>query len=316
MSSKPMIHHCSTWKMLEDLCLERLGHLRDREVPSNTVYLDHAGAPPACKTLLETVFQELITSPFANPHTTGGINSDLSCDVVKEARALVLKHFGASSDEYLVVFTSGATAGMKLVGDAFPWSNKSSLLLSSNSHTSLLGLRSLVKRNSTESSSVNFKCFFSHDHYPAFLSSSCSDSSLNGLQSNLIEASIELKDRSCEFSDNSWEQGVVYHLIGLPGECNLSGAKLQLSVFLQDLDELRCKLDNCQQYLWLLDAAKLAGSSPICIRDLPVQGRPNFIVTSFYKIFGYPSGLGAVLIRKDTSSLLKKRYINWKSQPI
>ena len=29
---------------------------------------------------------------------------------------------------------------------------------------------------------------------------------------------------------------------------------------------------------------------------------------SFYKIFGYPSGLGALLVRKDVLPLLRKTY--------
>lgn len=31
-------------------------------------------------------------------------------------------------------------------------------------------------------------------------------------------------------------------------------------------------------------------------------------VLSYYKIFGYPTGLGALLVRKDTLSVLTKRY--------
>ncbi len=31
-------------------------------------------------------------------------------------------------------------------------------------------------------------------------------------------------------------------------------------------------------------------------------------VLSYYKIFGYPTGLGALLARKDTLSVLTKRY--------
>ena len=31
---------------------------------------------------------------------------------------------------------------------------------------------------------------------------------------------------------------------------------------------------------------------------------------SFYKIFGYPSGIGALLVRKDTFHLLNKRFLN------
>ena len=42
-----------------------------------------------------------------------------------------------------------------------------------------------------------------------------------------------------------------------------------------------------------LDAAAWVSSSPL---DLS-QYRPDFVVFSFYKLFGYPTGLGALLVR-------------------
>lgn len=36
--------------------------------------------------------------------------------------------------------------------------------------------------------------------------------------------------------------------------------------------------------------------------------RPDLVVLSFYKIFGFPTALGALLIRKDSCSLLQKTY--------
>uniref|UniRef100_A0A1I7XVJ7 MOSC domain-containing protein n=1 Tax=Heterorhabditis bacteriophora TaxID=37862 RepID=A0A1I7XVJ7_HETBA len=53
-----------------------------------------------------------------------------------------------------------------------------------------------------------------------------------------------------------------------------------------------------------LDAASLVCSSPL---DLSLI-QPNFVVLSFYKMFGYPTGLGALLISKDSEARLKKSY--------
>jgi hypothetical protein len=52
----------------------------------------------------------------------------------------------------------------------------------------------------------------------------------------------------------------------------------------------------------LLDCAKLATSTPL---DLTAV-RPDFVMISFYKILGYPTGLGALLVRNDALPLLKK----------
>ena len=35
---------------------------------------------------------------------------------------------------------------------------------------------------------------------------------------------------------------------------------------------------------------------------------PSMQALSYYKIFGYPTGLGALLVRKRAMSLLRKRY--------
>ena len=81
----------------------------------------------------------------------------------------------------------------------------------------------------------------------------------------------------------------------------------------------------------MLDASKLASTSAI---DLSKQGvpprrsgqtegqsegqvglteqelgtsRPHFLCVSFYKIFGFPTGVGALLVRRDVAPLLQKR---------
>lgn len=61
-------------------------------------------------------------------------------------------------------------------------------------------------------------------------------------------------------------------------------------------------------WLTFVDAAKLAASSKLCLDSLNLDSQPNFLAVSFYKIFGYPSGVGALLVRNDTKHLLKKKY--------
>jgi len=40
---------------------------------------------------------------------------------VEDARNATLQHFNAPVGEYAVVFTSGATAALRLVAESFPW---------------------------------------------------------------------------------------------------------------------------------------------------------------------------------------------------
>ena len=35
----------------------------------------------------------------------------------------------------------------------------------------------------------------------------------------------------------------------------------------------------------------------------------DFVAFSFYKLFGYPTGIGALVARRDEMARLKKRYI-------
>ena len=59
---------------------------------------------------------------------------------MREARESVLAFFRAPP-EYTVVFTANATAGMKLVGESFPFTKKGTYVLGADSHNSLHGIR-------------------------------------------------------------------------------------------------------------------------------------------------------------------------------
>ncbi|RVW93472.1 Molybdenum cofactor sulfurase [Vitis vinifera] len=67
-----------------------------------------------------------------------------TCDIVREARQQVLDHCNASPKDYKCIFTSGATAALKLVGEAFPWSSESNFMYTMENHNSVLGIRELL----------------------------------------------------------------------------------------------------------------------------------------------------------------------------
>lgn len=47
--------------------------------------------------------------------------------------------FSASEEEYSLIFTSGATAALKLVGEIFSWTAESTFAYTLDSHSSVLG---------------------------------------------------------------------------------------------------------------------------------------------------------------------------------
>ena len=54
----------------------------------------------------------------------------------------------------------------------------------------------------------------------------------------------------------------------------------------------------------LLDAASYVSTNNLDLSRV----KPDFVVMSFYKMFGYPTGLGALLVRNTSSGILEKNY--------
>ena len=57
-------------------------------------------------------------------------------------------------------------------------------------------------------------------------------------------------------------------------------------------------------YHVLLDAAAYAPTSALSLAQVPA----DFVAISFYKMFGYPSGVGALLARRQALAALERRY--------
>ena len=62
--------------------------------------------------------------------------------------------------------------------------------------------------------------------------------------------------------------------------------------------------DTCREWLVLLDAAAYVSTNPLDLSVYPA----DFVSVSFYKMLGYPTGLGALLVRSDRSDLLQSKY--------
>lgn len=84
-------------------------------------------------------------------------------------------------------------------------------------------------------------------------------------------------------------------LFSFPAQSNVSGVKHSLDwiKFAQNLG-----------YDVLLDAAAFVPTSRLNLKEV----QPEFVSISFYKIFGYPTGLGCLLIKKSVFDKLKKPW--------
>lgn len=85
------------------------------------------------------------------------------------------------------------------------------------------------------------------------------------------------------------------NLFAFPGQSNVSGVKHDLK-WIKRAQELGFDV--------LLDAAAYVPSTRLDLQRV----KPDFVSVSFYKIFGYPTGIGALLVHKDKFDKLTKPW--------
>lgn len=85
------------------------------------------------------------------------------------------------------------------------------------------------------------------------------------------------------------------HLFSLPAQSNFSGVKHPLSY-----------VTLAQKKGWdvLLDAAAFVPTNQLDLQEV----QPDFVTLSFYKMFGYPTGIGALLIHKRAVDKLQRPW--------
>ena len=234
-------------------------------------YLDHAGATQYARSQVAAHASDLESHAYGNPHSRHPSSATTS-ERISEARHLVLKHFHVTSNQYSVVFTSGATGALKLIAESFPWRADSLFCYLHNSHTSVVGMREVALEKGARTTCIQ-------------------------------ESEIKIRDSS---EPASSQELTAHALFAYPAQCNFSGKKYPLT-WIDALHEHRLYTKSkgiLTNGLVLLDAASFVCTSPL---DLS-QYQPDFVCLSFYKMFGYPTGLGALLVRNDRCNLLRKTY--------
>ena len=94
----------------------------------------------------------------------------------------------------------------------------------------------------------------------------------------------------------SHQSGQAPSLFCFPAMSNFNGRKYPLDW----VEEIQGRGNNHV----MLDAAAFLSCNQL---DL-AKTQPTFVVLSFYKMFGYPTGLGALLVRKCSVEVLEKKY--------
>ena len=84
-------------------------------------------------------------------------------------------------------------------------------------------------------------------------------------------------------------------LFAFPAQSNFSGVRHPLE-WVHDAQQ--------RGYRVLVDAAAYLPSSALSLAEVPA----DFVALSYYKIFGYPTGVGALVARRDALAMLRRRY--------
>jgi selenocysteine lyase/cysteine desulfurase len=122
-----------------------------------------------------------------------------------------------------------------------------------------------------------------------------------GLHILPLDSELRLADAESQLST----RGRGPRLLAMPAQSNFSGVRHSLSLV---------SVAQRLGYAVLLDAAAYVPTSALSLRRV----KPEFVVLSFYKIFGFPTGVGALVARRDALRRLERPWfaggtVDWVS---
>ena len=109
-----------------------------------------------------------------------------------------------------------------------------------------------------------------------------------------LDGEMRLRDAESALAGEAWRgRG----LLAYPAQSNFSGVRHPLGL-----------VDRAKAlgYDVLLDIAAFAPTHPFSLRDCPA----DFAALSFYKLFGYPTGLGALIARREALARLRRPWFS------
>ncbi|CDO75966.1 hypothetical protein BN946_scf184888.g16 [Trametes cinnabarina] len=169
---------------------------------------------------------------------------------------------------YTVVFTANATGALKLIGESFPFGVGSAYVLGADSHNSVHGIRQFAKRRGAAISYID-------------------STDVGGFDAAEAKAVLSRHRPRGESAPPC--------LFAMTGQSNISNSKNPLSMI---------EFAAAQGYYTLLDAAALAPTSVINLSETPVDA----MAISFYKMFGFPTGVGALVVKESFLARLERPW--------
>ncbi|GAB7353267.1 hypothetical protein MBLNU459_g3774t1 [Dothideomycetes sp. NU459] len=203
--------------------------MRSVEYPmlSGATYLDHAGTTLYSKSLIDRFSLDMMSNLYGNPHSASQ-SSQRSTQQVEDVRHQLLQFFKADPDNFDLIFVANATAGNKLIADAFREHEQGFWYgYHRDAHTSLVGVRELSRGH---------QCFGSDEEVEQWLREHMGNTS-----------------------------GDRLGLFAYPAQSNMNGRKLPVSWCkrARQLDDAQAG-----RLFTLLDAAALVSTSPLDLSDV------------------------------------------------
>jgi selenocysteine lyase/cysteine desulfurase len=320
----------STTSRLDELRQTEYSYLDEQD----HVYLDYTGAGLAAKSQHQAHANRLASGTYGNPHSDNP-TSCASTDLVEETRARVLKHFHASPSEYAVIFTQNATGAARLVGESYPFHRGSRFVATFDNHNSVNGIREFAGRAgaiqryipaSTHDLRVDTRMVmaalgpatekYKSNQRPRpvsdipemdpekndTLDTTRTKSSGLGMSKALqMLCSMGLsgfkKRRQAQLARKA-EREHKRGLFAYPAQSNFSGVRHPLGWI---------PMAQSRGYDVLLDAAAYLPSAEL---DLSGSIKPEFVLVSWYKLFGYPTGVGCLIARRDALARLNRPWFS------
>ena len=240
------------------------------------VYLDYTGGGLYADSQLARHRALLAGAVFGNPHSQN-LPSRAMGARVEATRAQILEFFRASPEEYEVIFTPNATGALRLVGESYPFGPGSRFLLTFDNHNSVNGIRQFARARGAAVSYV-----------PLTADLRVSEEAL----ARDLQAAAPVRRRRLAGRRSG---SAARSLFAFPAQSNFSGVQHPLAWIARA---------QAAGYDVLLDAAAFAPASRL---DLS-RWHPDYVSLSFYKIFGYPTGIGALLARRPALARLRRPW--------
>lgn len=231
---------------------------------TDQVYLDYTGGGLHGVSQIDRHADVLRARVLGNPHSNNP-TSLATTELVERARRRVLDYFHAAPSDYLCVFTSNASAALRLVGESYHFAPGGTFALTFDNHNSVNGIREFAKRGGATVAYVP-----------------------------VVAPELRIDRRALEVVVGQADP-TAHNLFAFPAQSNFSGVQHPLDL----VDEA-----HTHGFDVLLDAAAFVPTNRLDVGRV----RPDFVTMSFYKMFGFPTGVGCLLIRKDRRAALRRPW--------